>query len=241
VIVDIFIPCYIDQYYPETALNMVKVLEHVGCGVNYNPEQTCCGLPAFHAGYRDQCKEVGTKLILEFQNNRYVVSPGGSCVSMVKNHYPEMFHNSVLHNEYKQVQKHFYEFSEFLVKVMHVTDVGATLSGKAVFIDNCTAMRECGIHETPRVLLGKVKELELVEIPDADMCCGWGGTFANKFEDIAVKLAEKKTAHVMDAGAEIIVSTDMGCLMHLEGYIRKNNIPLKVMHLADVLASGHSF
>jgi len=108
-IVDIFIPCYIDQYFPNTAMNMVKVLEHVGCGVNYNAEQTCCGMPAFHAGYRDQCKEVATKLVHEFQNSRYVVSPGASCVSMVRNYYPEIFHNSALHNEYKQVQKYFNE------------------------------------------------------------------------------------------------------------------------------------
>lgn len=237
-IVDIFIPCYVDQVYPGTAINMVKVLERVGCGVNYNAEQTCCGLPAFHNGFRDHCKEVGEKFIREFQNERYIVSPGGSCVSMVKNYYPDMFHNSVLHNEYKSVQKHIYELSEFLVKVMNASDLGARLEGTATFLDNCSALRECGIHESPRLLLSKVRGLKLVEMEDGGMCCGFGDTFANKFEEIAVKLAEKKVQHALDAGAEILISTDMGCLMHLEGYIRKNNIPLKVMHLADVLASG---
>ena len=235
-IVDIFIPCYIDQVYPGTATNMVKVLEKAGCGVNYNTDQTCCGLPAFHEGYRDHCKEVGEKLICEFQNDRYIVSPGASCVSMVKNYYPEMFHNSSLHNEYKLVQKHFYELSDFLVNIMHVSDLGARLVGKAVFLDNCSALRECGIHESPRLLLGKVKGLKLLELKDNETCCGWGGTFATKFEGIATQLAEKKIKQVTDAGAEYIISTDMGCLMHLEGYISKNNLSVKVMHLADVLA-----
>ena len=150
-------PCYIDQHYPETALNMVKVLERAGCSANYNTEQTCCGLPAFHNGYRDHCKEVGSKLVLELQNNRYIVSPGGSCVSMVRNYYPEMFHNTVLHNEYKQVQKNFMELSEFLVGVKQTVDVGASMQGVAVFIDNCSAMRECGIKTAPRELLSHVK------------------------------------------------------------------------------------
>ncbi len=236
-IVDIFIPCYIDQVYPETALNMVKVLERAGCGVNYNTDQTCCGLPAFHEGYRDHCKAVGEKLICEFQNDRYIVSPGASCVSMVKNYYPEMFHNSSLHNEFKLVQKYFYEFSDFLVNVLHVTDVGARLVGKAVFLDNCTALRECGIHESPRMLLSKVKGLKLLEMQDSETCCGWGSTFATQFEGIAVALAEKKLKQVSALGADYIISTDMGCLMHLEGFISKNKIPVKVMHIADVLGS----
>lgn len=237
-IVDIFIPCYIDQVYPGTAMNMVKVLEKVGCGVNYNTDQTCCGLPAFHEGYRDHCKEVGEKLICEFQNDRYIVSPGASCVSMVKNYYPELFHNSSLHNEYKQVQKYFYEFSDFLVNVMHVTDVGARMVTKAVFMDNCSALRECGIHESPRLLLSKVKGLKLVEMPDNETCCGWGSTFATRFEGIATQLADKKIKQAQSIGAEVIISTDMGCLMHLEGYIAKNNIAMRVMHLADVLAAN---
>lgn len=238
-IVDIFIPCYIDQVFPETALSMVKVLEKVGCGVNYNTDQTCCGLPAFHEGYREHCKEAGEKLIREFQNDRYIVSPGGSCVSMVKNYYPDMFHNSALHNEYKQVRKQFYELSDFLVNVMKVTDIGAKLEAKAVFTDNCTALRECGIYESPRVLLNKVKGLRLFGLKDHETCCGWGATFATKFEDIAVTLAAQKVDQILKTGAEYIISTDMGCLMHLEGYVKKNDIPLRIMHLADVLAQGY--
>ena len=237
-IVDIFIPCYIDQYYPETANNMVKVLEKVGCGVNYNVEQTCCGLPAFQDGYWDNCKEVGTKLIHEFQNDRYSVSPGGACVNMIKNYYAEMFHNSMLHNEFKSVQKNIYEFSDFLVNVMKVTDVGAKLNGIATYHDACNALRELKIKEAPRTLLSKVRGLTLREMNESEMCCGFGGTFAKKFENIAVALAEEKTNHALKTEAEYIISTDMGCLMHLEGYLKKNNIAIKVLHIADALAMG---
>jgi L-lactate dehydrogenase complex protein LldE len=236
-IVDIFIPCYMDQFFPETANNMVKVLEKVGCGVNYNIEQTCCGLPAFQNGYWDNCKEVGTKLIHEFQNDRYIVSPGGACVNMIKNYYAEMFHNSMLHNEFKSIQKNIYELSDFLVNVMNVSDVGAKLNGIATYHDACNALRDLKIKEAPRTLLSKVRGLTLKEMNESEMCCGFGGTFAGKYENIAVALAEEKTNNALKTGAEYIVSTDMGCLMHLEGYLKKNKIPIKVIHIADALAN----
>jgi L-lactate dehydrogenase complex protein LldE len=222
-------------------MNMVKVLEYVGCGVNYNPDQTCCGLPAFHEGFRDHCKEIGEKLICEFQNDRYVVSPGSACVNMVKNYYPEMFHNSSMHNEFKHVQKHFYELSDFLVNVLNVSDTGSRLVGSAVFLDNCSALRECNVQAPPRLLLNKVKGLKLIEIDEPDMCCGWGNTFATKFEDIAVRLAERKLEQIIKTGADFVISTDMGCLMHLEGVMKKSGEDrLRVKHLADVLAYNAS-
>jgi L-lactate dehydrogenase complex protein LldE len=237
-IVDIFIPCFIDQIYPETASNMVKILEKVGCGVNYNPEQTCCGQPAFNAGYWDDCKEVGEKLIREFQNDRYIVSPSASCVGMIKNYYSEMFHNSVLHNEYKQIQRNIYEFSDFMVNVLKITDLGATLNGVATYHDSCAALREYGIKREPRVLLEKVKGLELREMKDTDSCCGFGGSFSVKFEPIAVGMGEKKLENAMEVGAEYMISTDVSCLMHLEGYAKNSGKNIKMVHLCDVLASG---
>jgi len=237
-IVDIFIPCFIDQFFPQTAINMVKILEKTGCGVNYNAEQTCCGQFAFKDGYWDHCKDIGQKLIIEMQNDRYIVCPGASCTGMVKNYYPEMFHNSALHNEYKLVQKYFYELSDFLVNVLHVTDVGAKFDAKATYLDSCRALRECKIREQPRVLLQKVKGLKLVELNDTESCCGFGGKFSSSYEEIAVSMAEKKVSDAIGTGAEYIISTDMDCLMHVEGYIRKNNISLKCMHIADVLAAG---
>jgi len=237
-IVDIFIPCFMDQVYPETGLNMVKVLERVGCGVNYNPEQTCCGQPAFNAGYWDAAREVGEKFIREFQNDRYIICPSASCVGMIKNYYPEMFHNSAVHNELKNIQKNIYEFSDFMVNVLKITYLGAKLNGVATYHDSCAALREYGIKREPRVLLDKVRGLELKEMQDCETCCGFGGTFSVKFESIAVGMGEQKIKRAQEVGAEYIISTDISCLMHLDGYLKKENIPIKTMHIADVLASG---
>ena len=237
-LVDIFIPCFIDQLFPQTAFNMVKVLEKVGCTVNYNPNQTCCGQPAFNGGYWDQCKEVGEKFIHDFPNDRYIISPSASCVGMVKNYYPELFHNTVLHNEYKTVQKNIFELSDFLVNILKVTDVGAKLDGVATYHDSCSGLREVGIKKEPRTLLANVRGLELREMNDSDVCCGFGGTFSVKYESIAVGMAEQKIVNAESTHADILISTDVSCLMHLDGYIKKQGKKLKVMHLADVLASG---
>lgn len=237
-IVDIFIPCFIDQIYPQTAFNMIKILEKVGCTVNYNPNQTCCGQPAFNGGYWDQCKDVGEKFIKDFPNDRYIVSPSASCVGMVKNYYPEMFHNSVLHNESKTIQKNIFELSDFLVNILKVTDLGARFDGIATYHDSCAALREVGVKQEPRTLLANVKGLELREMNDTETCCGFGGTFSIKYESIAVGMAEQKINNAIDTKADIIISTDGSCLMHLDGYMKKQGKQMKVMHLADVLASG---
>ena len=237
-IVDIFIPCFIDQVYPDTGFNMVKVLEKVGCGVNYNPEQTCCGQPAFNAGYWQEAKEVGEKFIREFQNDRYIVCPSASCVGMIKNYYPEMFHNSVLHNEFKQIQKNIFEFSDFLVNILKITDIGAKLEGVATYHDSCSALREYGIKREPRILLEKVRGLTLREMKDTENCCGFGGTFSAKFEPISVGMAEQKVNNALEVKADYVVSTDMSCLLHLDSYIKKKKYNIKVMHIADVLVSG---
>jgi L-lactate dehydrogenase complex protein LldE len=237
-IVDIFIPCFIDQIYPNTAKNMIRVLEKVGCSVNYNPAQTCCGQPAFNAGFREHAKEVGEKFIMDFLNDRHIVCPSASCVGMVCNYYPEMFHNTSLHNEYKQVQKNMIEFSDFLVRVMKVEDVGAELNGIATYHDSCSALRECHIKESPRKLLKKVKGLELREMNDTETCCGFGGTFAVKYEAISIGMADQKVENAVKSGAGIMVSTDLSCLMHLDSYMKTQNKNIRVMHLADVLATG---
>ena len=237
-IVDIFIPCFIDQIFPDTGLNMVKILEKVGCAVNYNPEQTCCGQPAFNAGYWNDCKTVGEKFIKEFQNDRYIVTPSASCSGFIKNYYPEMFHNSVLHNECKQIQKNMFEFSDFMVNVLKITDLGARLNGIATYHDSCSALREYGIKREPRVLLEKVRGLEMREMKDVETCCGFGGSFATKFEPISVGMGEQKMENVLETGAEFLISTDTSCLMHLESYAKKQGKKMKMMHLVDVLASG---
>jgi len=236
--VDLFIPCFIDQLYPNTAWNMVRVLEKAGCTVHYNQQQTCCGQPAFNAGYWDQCKEVGEKFLDDFRNDRLIISPSASCVGMVKNYYAELFNNTTRHNQYKSIQRNISELSDFLVNVLGVTDFGARLDARITYHDSCSGLREVGIRREPRELLSKVKGLELVEMKDNETCCGFGGTFSVKYEPIAVGMAEQKIIHADATGTDYIVSTDQSCLMHLQGFLKKQGNPMKVMHLADVLASG---
>ncbi len=236
--IDIFIPCLIDQLYPQTAFNMVKILEKLGHTVEYNTNQTCCGQTAFNAGFWDEAKSLGEKFIKDFPNNRPVVGPTASCVGMVRNYYSELFHNTSMHIECRQLQRNLFEFTEFLVKELKVTDVGATFEAKVTYHDSCSALREIGIKEEPRLLLQNVKGLELVEMKDTDTCCGYGGSFSIKHEAISTAMAEQKVKNALDTEAEYIVSTDLSCLMHQQAYIKKHKLPLKVMHLIDVLASG---
>lgn len=236
--VQLFIPCFIDQLYPQTGMNMVKVLEKLDCELAYNPQQTCCGQPAFNAGYKDEAKAVCNKFLNDFSGDGYIVSPSGSCTGFVRNYYGKMFENSAAHNTYSEVTTRIYEFSEFLTRILGVDDLGARLEGKAAYHDACGALRECGIKEAPRRLLEKVKGLELVEMKEAETCCGFGGTFAVKFEPISTGMAYTKVKSALDSGAEYIISTDTSCLMHLQGYIDKQKLNIRTMHIADVLAGG---
>ncbi|HRP32062.1 MAG TPA: (Fe-S)-binding protein [Agriterribacter sp.] len=237
-IIQLFIPCFIDQLYPQTAFNMVKVLEKLGCEVRYNSNQTCCGQPAFNAGFWNDAREVSQKFIKDFRGADYIVSPSASCSGFVKNYYPRLFDNSSLHNEVRETGKRMYEFSSFVTEVLEVDDVGATLSGKGTYHDSCAALRELQIHSAPRKLLNGVKELELVEMDDTTTCCGFGGTFAVKFEPISIAMGEQKVANAVQTGADYIISTDMSCLMHLDGIIKNKGFTIRTMHIADVLASG---
>ncbi|PCH87513.1 MAG: Fe-S oxidoreductase [Flavobacteriales bacterium] len=236
--VDIFIPCFMDQIYPETGMNMVKILEKCGCEVSYNPEQTCCGQAAFTSGYYDEAKAVGAKFIKEFVECEYIVTPSASCAGMVKNYYRDLFHNSAFHNDFKEVRGHMYELSDFLVNTLKVEDLGAELNGVGTYHSSCASLREYEVNDAPYKLLAKVKGLELKELKEADVCCGFGGQFAAKFEPIATSMVEQKVLHADNTGAEYIISTDSSCLMHIESYVKQNDSNLKVMHLADVLASG---
>jgi L-lactate dehydrogenase complex protein LldE len=236
--VDLFIPCFVDQLFPQTAFNMVKVLEKAGCTVNYNSDQTCCGQPAFNAGFRDEAKDVCSKFLKDFSGTNYIVAPSASCVGFVKNYYMKMFENSSVHNDLKDLQKRIFEFSDFMVNILQVEDLGAEFNAKATYHDSCAALRECKIKEEPRRLLSKVKGLQLMEMEDVETCCGFGGSFAVKFEPISIGMADQKVINAKNTGAECIISTDMSCLMHLDGYIKNKGINLEVFHIADVLAAG---
>ena len=236
--VQLFIPCFIDQLYPQTAFNMVKVLEKACCEVEYNTNQTCCGQPAFNAGFQDEARAVATKFIKDFDTVDYIVAPSASCVGFVRNYYPQLFENGTLHNQVKNLGKRIYEFTEFLTDVLKIDNYGASLYAKATYHDSCAALRECKIKDGPRKLLSHVKGLELVEMADNETCCGFGGTFSVKFEAISIGMADQKITNALATGAQYIISTDLSCLMQLNGYITAKNIPLKTMHIADVLAHG---
>jgi L-lactate dehydrogenase complex protein LldE len=236
--VQLFIPCFVDQLYPQTAFNMLRILEKTGCRVSYNVNQTCCGQPAFNAGFWDDAKEVCSKFVRDFREGDFIVSPSASCTGFVRNYYTKLFDNSSLHNDVKDLSKKIYEFSEFLVNILQVYDLGATLKGRATYHDSCAGLRECHIKEEPRKLLSKVIGLELEEMKDVETCCGFGGTFAVKFEAISIAMAEQKVENALQTSADYLISTDASCLMHLEGYIKQKGYSLKTMHIADVLASG---
>lgn len=235
--VQVFIPCFIDQLYPDTAFNMISVLERFGCTVQYNTNQTCCGQPAFNAGFRDQARAVCTKFLRDFSGADYIVAPSASCVGFVRNYYASVLTDTALQYDISQVAGRLHEFSEFLVNVLQVSDTGAVLNARATYHDSCAALRECKIKTEPRQLLQSVRGLELIEMEDVETCCGFGGSFAVKFEPISTAMADQKVNHALATGAQYIISTDHSCLMHLDGYIRYNNIQLQTMHLADVLNS----
>lgn len=236
--VQIFIPCFVDQLFPDTAFNMVKVLEKAGCKVSYNSAQTCCGQPAFNAGFWDEAKSVCTKFVKDFKGSDYIVAPSASCVGFVRNYYTKLFENSSIHHEVVDTGKRIFELSEFLVNVLHIENFGAELNGKATYHDSCAGLRECHIKSEPRKLLSNVKGLELTELKDVETCCGFGGTFAVKFEAISIGMAEQKVENALATEAQYLISTDHSCLMHLQGYINHKGYGLKTLHLADVLANG---
>ncbi len=236
--VSIFIPCFIDQLFPQTGFNMVKLLEHASCDVVYNENQTCCGQPAFNAGFWHESKSVATKFLQDFDDAEYIVTPSASCTGFIKNHYAQFFENSSLHNTSRQAGDHIFELSQFLVNVIGITKFGASLPVKATYHDSCSGLRDCGIKREPRELLAGVKGLELLELEDAETCCGFGGSFAVKFDEISYAMAEQKIQHAIKTGASHIISTDLSCLMHLQGIIDKKGLDMKTMHLADILTSG---
>ena len=166
------------------------------------------------------------------------MAPSASCVGFVRNYYMKLFDNSSRHNDVKDMQKRIFEFSEFMVNVLKVEDVGASLNTRATYHDSCAGLRECKIKKEPRRLLSNVRGLELIEMEDVETCCGFGGSFAVKFEPISIGMADQKVGHAKQTGAECIISTDLSCLMHLDGYIRHKEIGIQTMHIADVLASG---
>ena len=236
--VDLFIPCFIDQIYPETGMNMVKILKKLDVKVHYNDQQTCCGQFAYNSGHFEEAGTMGEKFIGDFPHDRPIVSPAASCPGYIKNYYPKIFNNTSYHNEVKRLSANLYEFTDFLVNVLKVTDIGAKFPHRVTYHDSCAALREYGIREEPRILLENVEGLELVEMRDTDVCCGFGGTFSVKYRPISVAMGQQKVENALETEAEYIVSTDASCLMHQQGIISEQKSPIKTIHIIDVLASG---
>lgn len=237
--VHVFIPCFIDQLYPQTGFNTIKVLERAGCTVSYNPAQTCCGQPAFNAGYWGESREVCNKFLQDTAEAEYIVMPSASCAGFVRNYYPTIYDKSSTPSVTKGLKERVYELSDFLVNVVHIDDLGARLEGVGTYHHSCAALRECSLKKEPLQLLAKVGGLELVTLPEEETCCGFGGTFAVKFEGISTAMGDQKIENAKKTKAEFLISSDMSCLMHLSGVAEKSSVPIKAMHLADVLASGY--
>lgn len=237
--VHVFIPCFIDQFYPDTAWNFVKILKKAGCEVVYNPEQTCCGQPAFNSGYWKEARTVAAKFLNDFDKAEIVVAPSASCTGFIRNYYHKLFAEDEINLEKsKTIKKRIFEFSDFMINHLLISDFGAVFNHKVTFHDSCAGLREYGIKSEPRQLLEKVKGLELVEMENLETCCGFGGTFAAKFHNISTAMTEQKVEHALKTGAEYIVSTEASCLINMDAYIRKQKLPIKTIHLVDVLATG---
>ena len=234
--VDIFIPCFIDQMFPETGFNMIKLLEHAGCTVHYNPEQTCCGQPAFNGGHTDETKHLARKFLHDFSGNRVVVSPGGSCTGFIKNYYSSLFDTNDEKQKASELGARMYDITDFLVNVVKQVDFGAVFPHKVTVHDACSALREYGLTHEPRTLLNYVKELEIVELAQNETCCGFGGTFSMKHTAISTAMVEQKVQHAIETGAEYITSTEASCLMNIGAYIQKQKLPIIPLHIVDILA-----
>lgn len=217
---------------------MTQVLERIGYQVEFKEAQTCCGQPAFNSGYPDEARKVARHFLNVFSASECIVVPSGSCTSMITHHYEELFQSDqkILENV-RRVTSRVWEFSRFLLEVAKVEDVGARFDGVVTYHDSCHALRELRIKEGPRRLLAKVRGLTLREMEGAEECCGFGGTFSVKFPDISGAMARTKIESIRKTGADTVVSLDSSCLMQLEGVIRRAGLPIRTLHLAEVLAS----
>jgi L-lactate dehydrogenase complex protein LldE len=235
--VHLFVTCLGDQFFPETGECAVRVLKRQGVDVVFNPAQTCCGQPAFNTGYRDEARDVAARMLDLFDDADYVVAPSGSCSTMVKVFYRELFaDDKVRAVKVKRLSERFFEFSAFLVNVLKLDDVGASFPHRVTYHDSCHLLRELGISEEPRRLIRAVRGIDFVEMQDYRLCCGFGGTFSVKFPEVSVAMGEDKIRAAIESGSEYLVANDAGCLMHLAGLIHRRNLPLKTMHLAQLLA-----
>jgi L-lactate dehydrogenase complex protein LldE len=235
--VTLFVQCLVDALHPEAGEAMVRVLERLGCALDYPAEQTCCGQPAFNAGFRRDAAKAARHCIEVFEPAAAVVCPSGSCVNMVRRHYPELFaHDPRWLGRARALAAKTWEFTEFLVDVAGVADLGAAYAGTVTYHDSCHLARGLGIRRQPRLLLENVAGLTLVEMADSDACCGFGGSFSVKFPELSEAVLEDKVQSILATGAGAVVGCDLGCLLNIEGMLHRRGHAVRALHIAQVLA-----
>ena len=238
-VVDLFVPCYMDQFHPETAFNAIKLLEACGVTVNYQPEQTCCGKMSFETGYWDDAKVLGDRFVDIFKGSNCIIGLSTSCVSYVQSQCKSLYTNTGYHNEFQKIASNIFTIEDFLVNTLNRTDFGATYSHKAMYHDSCSALNTYrkDLYNEPRILLENVKNLELVKTEGISDCNGYGDLFSVKFNGISDALIEDSITPMLSTGIDTIIVSDCGCMMNINAYIKKNNLPLSVVHIIDVLSS----
>jgi L-lactate dehydrogenase complex protein LldE len=234
--VSLFIPCFVDQLVPQVGIDTAEVLERAGYRVRFPEAQTCCGQPAFNTGYWGEARDVAERFLRVFADSEYIVSPSGSCTTMVREFYRELLKDRPTLSQAVAIGDRTYEFAEFLVKVAKVTDVGSSFPHKVTYHDSCHALRELGLKREGRELLRNVRGLELVELPFSEECCGFGGTFATKFPMISAAMGDTKAGNIDSTGAEFVTAADPSCLLHIDGVLRRKNSRAQTIHLASILA-----
>ena len=232
------VTCLGDALFPRVGRAAVRVLGGLGVAVDFPPGQTCCGQPAFNAGHRDAARRAARPFLRSFAGSEYVVSISGSCAAMVREEYPRLFAGHAEEAAAVRLAARTFEFSEFLVDVLGVTDLPVSRRGRATFHHSCHARRLLGVVEQPVRLLRMVEGLEYVPLSGAERCCGFGGTFAVKMPAISTAMVDEKVDDIVETGADLLVGLDMSCLMNIEGRLRRRGHALEVRHLAEVLAAG---
>lgn len=234
--ISLFIPCFVDLMYPQVGMAMVRIFEKLGHQVEVPEGPSCCGQPAFNSGYWDESRAIAIKVMESLQAVEVVVIASGSCGAMMKVFYPELFAGTKYEPMARALAPKCHEFSGFLVNQLGVTDLGAKFPHTVTFHDGCHGLRELSNKRPPRELLARVQGLELVEMAEAETCCGFGGTFSAKFPAISTAMGEVKCASALETKAEYIVSCDSSCLMQIQGLADKQKKPIKTIHLAEILA-----
>ncbi len=236
-LVDLYIPCFIDQLFPNTSFDVVRTLEAAGVQVNYNPKQTCCGQPFYNSGYWNYSKKHANKFLNNYKADNPIVIPSASCAGYIKNHFPKLFEKEEFENkDGNRIISNVVEYTDFLINHLNISDFNASFPHKSTYHDGCAALREYKLNGEPRILLNKVKGLELLEMEDCTSCCGFGGTFMINFVAISTAMAEQKVEMALKTGAEYIVSTEASCLINIDSYIKKQKLPIKTLHIANILS-----